>query len=117
MPASNGSGDAPERSDCGLTLAEAIRERDEMRRANVTPEDADRPLGQSVEYWQEKALDYVTDADRKRVEASLARHALGAFIEATAGPVGRLKLDGHPEATPLYDAIRAARAAYEGLRP
>lgn len=47
---------------------EAIAERDEMRRANVTPEDADRPYGQSVEYWQDRALDYATFYDRLRVE-------------------------------------------------
>lgn len=46
----------------------AILERDEMRRANVTPEDADRPLGQSVEYWQDRALDYATAYDNARIE-------------------------------------------------
>lgn len=47
---------------------EAIRERDELRAANITPEDADRPLGQSVEYWQDRCLDYATALDRARAQ-------------------------------------------------
>ena len=40
--------------------------------------------------------------------------ALGAFIEASAGPIGRLRVEGHPDADVLYAAIKAARAAYGG---
>lgn len=42
-------------------------ERDEMRRANVTPEDRERPLGQSVEYWQDRCLDHATALDESRI--------------------------------------------------
>jgi hypothetical protein len=55
-----------ERDEARAEARAAIRERDEMRRANVTPEDADRPLGQSVEYWQDRALDYATALDKAR---------------------------------------------------
>lgn len=53
--------------------AAAILERDELRRANVTPADADRPLGQSVEYWQDRCLDHATALDRCRSELRIAR--------------------------------------------
>lgn len=55
---------------------EAIRERDEMRKANITPDDADRPLGQSVEYWQDRCLDHATALDRARVEIAELRKQL-----------------------------------------
>lgn len=42
-------------------------ERDEMRRANVTPEDRERPLGQSVEYWQDRCLDHAAALDESRI--------------------------------------------------
>jgi predicted nucleic acid-binding Zn-ribbon protein len=44
----------------------AICERDEMRAANITPEDAGRPLSQSVEYWQDRCLDHATALDAER---------------------------------------------------
>jgi hypothetical protein len=57
----------------------AIRERDadraelaEMRGANITLEDADRPLGQSVEYWQDRTLDHATALDKARVDLAEA---------------------------------------------
>ena len=43
-------------------------ERNEMRRANITPEDAARPLGQSVEYWQDRCLDHASALDETRVK-------------------------------------------------
>lgn len=61
---------------------EAIRERDVMRKANITPEDAARPLGQSVEYWQDRALDFATHGDRKYAEAMAARADRDALLEA-----------------------------------
>lgn len=54
---------------------EAILERDELRRANVTPDDADRPLGQSVEYWQDRALDHATALDRASLQLAAQREA------------------------------------------
>lgn len=85
----------------------AILERDEMRKANVTPEDTDRPLGQSVEYWQDRALDYATAHDKARVEIAQLRRQLGdKAAEARAATLRELraKLDemelhdntGHP---------------------
>lgn len=59
-------------------LREAVIERDEMRRANVTPEDAGRPLGQSVEYWQDRCLDHATHLDRSRVRVAELERELSA---------------------------------------
>lgn len=59
-------------------MRRAILERDEMRRANVTPEDADRPLGQSVEYWQDRCLDHATALDDARQQLRGAVEALRA---------------------------------------
>lgn len=56
----------------------AILERDEMRRANITPEDADRPLGQSVEYWQDRCLDHATALDEARREIAELKRRLNA---------------------------------------
>jgi hypothetical protein len=60
----------------GLTSTREVErltiERDEMRRANVTPEDADRPLGQSVEYWQDRCLDLASALDDARVKLRAA---------------------------------------------
>jgi predicted nucleic acid-binding Zn-ribbon protein len=55
---------------------EAILERDEMRRANITGDDEARPLGQSVEYWQDRALDHATHMDRAHVELVASKRQL-----------------------------------------
>jgi hypothetical protein len=73
-------------------MRRAIVERDEMRRANVTPEDADRPLGQSVRYWQDRCLDHATALDdaRQRLRGAVeAGDAMASAIERRwTGPGG-----------------------------
>lgn len=59
----------------------AILERDEMRKANITPEDAARPLGQSVEYWQDRCLDHATAFDNARIERDRYRKALEVICD------------------------------------
>lgn len=66
-------------------LAVAVRERDIMRKANVTHDDAQRPLGQSVEYWQDKALDWAGSSDHWRVRAINAEAAADPEQKALRG--------------------------------
>lgn len=99
----------------GSPLYEAMRrdrdqlmaERDEMRRANVTPEDADRPLGQSVEYWQDRCLDHATALDDMRVRAALLRAALDALLDWAENIEGEGRLR-------RTEALAQAREALNG---
>lgn len=101
----------------------AILERDEMRKANVTPEDAGRPLGQSVEYWQDRALDYATAHDKARVEIAQLRAQLGDRAEARAATLREVEAVlsrwqreaeqiGHHALVDTYKTVRGAFAAH-----
>lgn len=62
------------------------KERDEMRHANVTTEDEDRPLGQSVEYWQDRCLDHATALDESRIRVRALESALQELVRLKDGP-------------------------------
>ena len=71
-------------------------------------------LGQIARDALAGRLAYVRASDYEGAVDALGFNALGAFIEASAGPIGRLRVEGHPDADVLYAAIKAARAAYKG---
>lgn len=99
---------------------EAVVERDVMRKANVTPDDADRPYGQSVEYWQDKALDYASGWDKRTAELAAlkrvheqAQRVIDQLIEAGADMAGTL--DALLEADVRGRWVRQVAAAREFL--
>lgn len=100
---------------------EAIKERDIMRGANVTPEDAERPLGQSVEFWQDRALDYATHSDRQFIRIKeLEREATQAHTrpahEGEALLLARRALGAIAvETKRLYSARLRARSALDAI--
>lgn len=68
-------------------LRQAILERDEMRRANITQEDTTRPFGQSVAYWQDRCLDHATALDGARVRVRQLEAALRQVRGAASLPL------------------------------
>ena len=79
----------------------AEAERDEMRKANITPEDADRPLGQSVEYWQDRTLDHATAYDEMQARATRAERDL-----ATAREALKVAADDLDKAANQFEALK-----------